>query len=425
MKNSKRALYLGTGFLILLLAGMIYTWTLFSKSIAATFPDWSAQTLSLTFTIMMIFYAGGCFFSGRVLQRAGTRAILLAAAILFPAGLWTAAGAQTPLGIYLGFGVLSGFAAGLCYNSVLSAVSAWFPDRQGVASGIMLTGFGLSSFITGKLFAAFAPADGSRAWSSGFRLIGILLLIVLAAGSFILRLPAAQERSAASEAVTAAEQKGKAVHRPGSDIPTGEMLRQSSFWLYYIWTAFLTAAGLILVSQASGIAGQVGNSLTGSQIATAVGMISILNAAGRVCIGIFFDRNGYRRTMWLVMGAFLISACSMIAAIWTGAFPLIILGFLAGGFAYGGIAAISPPLIADFYGRTYYASNFSLIATNALFTSFASVISGRMYDLTHSFLVPLLLMLGAVAVSVLLSFMIRRPGEEVKRISEHTESLYV
>ncbi|MDO5134049.1 MAG: MFS transporter, partial [Eubacteriales bacterium] len=431
MKSGNRMIYLSVGCMIMLLAGTVYTWTIISRSISASFPAWSAQTLSMTFTFSMMGYALGGLASGILVKRVGPRPVLAAAAVLFPGGMAAASFAQTPSLLYLGFGMMCGFAAGLCYNSTVSTVSAWFPDRQGIASGTLLAAFGLSSFIAGKLFAAFAPADGSRTWAAGLRVLAILLLAVLLLGVLVMRFPEAGEAAAltgqkdtaadalsgqkafsdsglpeagrtAEAASCSSGKKGKNKNRrePACDIPTREMVRRSSFWLFYIWAALLTGSGLLLVSQASGIAAEVGKTLSGNTIATAVGMISILNAAGRICTGSFYDRFGYRKTMFLVMGSFAASAVMMLLAIRTGAFPLIVTGFVAGGFAYGGVASISPPLIADFYGRTWYSTNFSLIPTNALFTSFASVLAGRMYDRTHSFFGPLLLLLGAVLLSL-------------------------
>jgi OFA family oxalate/formate antiporter-like MFS transporter len=137
-----------------------------------------------------------------------------------------------------------------------------------------------------------------------------------------------------------------------------------------------------------------------------------MNAVGRIYTGTVYDRFGYRVTMWMIMGTFAFSAVMMILAILTGVFPLIVVGFIAGGFAYGGNASIIAPLISDFYGRTWYSTNFSIVPTNALFTSFAAVLAGRLYDRTQSFFSSLLLLFGAVVVSILLSFLIRRPGEE-------------
>lgn len=398
--------------MIMLLAGTVYTWTIIAKSISATYPDWSARTLSMTFTIDMMGYALGGLASGTIVRRTRPKPVLMAAAVLFPGGMLLASSAQSPAFLYLGFGAMCGFAAGLCYNSTVSTVSSWFPDRQGVASGTLLAAFGLSSFIAGKLFAAFAPADGSRAWAQGLRVLAVLLLAVLLTGVLVMRFPGAEEAAASPlRSPARSGKKGKKRREPACDIPTGAMIRTPSFWLFYLWAALMTGSGLLLVSQASGIAGEAAPALSGGTIATAVGMISILNAVGRICTGTVYDRFGYRITLWMVMGTFGFSAVMLLLAVWGSAFSLLILGFIAGGFAYGGVASISPPLIADFYGRTWYARNFSLIPTNALFTSFASVLAGLIYDRTHSFQGALLLLLGAIVLSFLISFAIRRPGE--------------
>ena len=52
-------------------------------------------------------------------------------------------------------------------------------DKQGLISGILLMGFGLSAFIIGKIFAAAAPPGGD-AWRSVFRMLGIVICVVFA-----------------------------------------------------------------------------------------------------------------------------------------------------------------------------------------------------------------------------------------------------
>lgn len=51
---------------------------------------------------------------------------------------------------HIGFGGLCGFASGFAYNAVLSSVRLWYPDRQGLISGILLMGFGIGAFLIGK-----------------------------------------------------------------------------------------------------------------------------------------------------------------------------------------------------------------------------------------------------------------------------------
>ena len=59
MEKKNRSIWLITGVLIMLVAGTVYTWTIIAKSISATYPDWTARTLSMTFTIDMMGYAQG------------------------------------------------------------------------------------------------------------------------------------------------------------------------------------------------------------------------------------------------------------------------------------------------------------------------------------------------------------------------------
>ena len=381
MKKTNRIIFLPVGLMIMFLCGTVYAWSIISRSISATFPSWNAQTLSMTFTLTMMFYALGGLVSGFILKKTGPRPVLTAAALLYPSGLM------------------------ICYNSVVSTVSAWFPDRQGAVSGILLAAYGLSSFVSGKIFAAFAPADGGRAWATGLRILAVLLLAAITTAIVVFRFPKEGE-------ITIDATQSKKHREPASDIPPAQMLRTSSFWLYYVWVALLTGAGLILVGQASGIAEEVGRNLSGNTIATVVGMISIMNAIGRICNGTVFDRFGYHGTMTMVLSTFSFSAVMMLLAYQTGIFPLLVIGFMTGGFAYGAFCSTSPALMADFYGRTWYSINFSIIPTNTLFTSFATVIAGRLYDMTNSFYSSILLLFAFVIASVFLAFVIRRPGEK-------------
>ena len=102
----KRAKYLILGTMIMLLAGTVYTWTIIAKSISATYPAWSAQALSMTFTITMMGYALGGMASGIVVRRTGPKPVLMAGAVLFPAGMLIASTAQTPTPLYIGFGAM-------------------------------------------------------------------------------------------------------------------------------------------------------------------------------------------------------------------------------------------------------------------------------------------------------------------------------
>lgn len=403
MKSLNRWIYAVIGVIVLLLAGLVYAWSVMSKSIAASRPDWSATQLSVTFTLVMALFCIGCLIAGILAKKVSPKIYVILSGILFFVGFMIAGSTgASPVLLYLGFGVFCGLGAGFAYNAVMSTMSAWFPDKQGLISGILLMGFGLSSFIIGKVFAAVTPSDGSDTWQTTFRILAVIILVVMVVCSFFFVKPG-------DDFVPPASAKKKEVRAPALDINAGQMVKKPSFWLYYIWAILISAAGLALVSQASGIAVQVGEGVADGTIATVVGLISIMNGIGRVIFGGLFDKKGYKLTMILDMIIFVIAGLILILAISTGSFVFIVIGFLVGGFAYGGVTPTNSAIISDFFGRTNYPMNFSLINTNLIIASFASTIAGRLYDASGSYMSTIFMMIGVTIVGFVVFLGIRRP----------------
>lgn len=406
MKNLNRWIYAIVGVIVLLLAGLVYAWSTMAKSIGS-YTGWDAAQLSAAFTLVMAFFCIGCLIAGVFAEKVSPKSYILLSGILFFAGFMIAGftGDKLPL-LYLGFGILCGLGAGFAYNAVMSTISAWFPDKQGMISGILLMGFGLSAFIVGKVFAAIAPADGSNAWMGVFKGFGILVLIVMiVCCSFFVRPDSDFMSDSGAE-------ESKIVREPASDVTVGVMLRSAPFWMYYIWAVLITAAGLVLVSQANGIATQVAaeaGGISDGNIATVVGLISIFNGIGRIFFGALFDKKGYKVTMLLDMILFIIAALILILAIKTNSFMLIVIGFVVGGFAYGGVTTTNSAIASDFFGRTNYSINFSVIITNLLIASFASTIAGKLQVATGSYLSTICMMIGVIIAGFAVFLAIKRP----------------
>lgn len=140
-----------------------------------------------------------------------------------------------------------------------------------------------------------------------------------------------------------------------------------------------------------------------------VGLISILNGIGRLIFGAVFDKKGYRLTMIVVMVIFVAAALCLILALMSGQFLLIILGFMIGGLAYGGVMPTNSAIISDFFGRTNYAMNYSLINTNLIIASVASTIAGRLYDISQSYMSTMVMLLCLIIAGYVAFFGVRRP----------------
>lgn len=400
MKQLNRWFYVISGVLILLVAGLVYAWSVMASVINRELQV-SQGALSITFTIVMITFCIGGFIAGLLSKKVKPKYYVLFAAVLLWLGFMIASKTEGVTLLYVGIGILAGFGSGFAYNAVMGTVASWFPDKQGLVSGILLMGFGLSSFIVGKWFVTVTPESSPEAWRGTFGLMAILIVVILIICSFVFEKPA-------SDYVPPVGVKQKQVRKPASDITSAEMIKKPVFWLYYVWATLISGAGLALVSQATGIANQTVKMDAGT-IATIVGLISICNGVGRVIFGALFDRKGYKSTMIVDMILFVLCGTILILALKTGSIVVLVVGFIVGGFAYGGISPTNSAIISDFYGRTNFAMNFSLINTNLIVASFASTIAGKLYDASQSYLSTCLMIMGVTILAYLAYIGIKRP----------------
>ncbi|MBT9776633.1 MFS transporter [Clostridium sp. MCC353] len=406
-KKLNRWVYAVVGVIVLLLAGLVYAWSVFSSPIAAYFSEWTKAQLSLTFTICMGFFCVGGLAGGLLSNKINTKVGVWISAALFFIGFFIASKSGSPATLYIGYGMFCGFASGFVYNMVMSTVLGWFPDKQGLISGVLLMGFGFGSFIIGKVYQAATPAGpGIDVWRNSFFVFGIVLLVVLGVSGFFFVKPTPADLAGIKVENGSGKEKKK---EAGLEATPGEMLRTSAFWLYFVWAILLSAAGLALISQASGVATEVGPNVDPGTIATVVGLISVFNGIGRLIFGGLFDKMGRSKTMAIITVAFIVSVGVVLIALTQKNFGLIIAGFICTGFSYGGINPTNSAFISAFFGRKNYPVNFSIINMNLLISSFGGTIAGALYDASGSFVSTFILMIAAAAAALVCSVLIKSP----------------
>lgn len=399
MKHLNRWVYAIVGVIVLLFAGLVYAWSVLSTPIAAEFADWSKAQLSMTFTIVMIMFCIGSLLCGLLSGKLSAKMSVRIGAVLFLLGFFLASRTQSLAMLYIGFGVLCGLSSGLCYNAVMSTMVRWFPDRPGLISGVLLMGFGGGSFIIGKLYQAWTPVE-IGGWRTSFLVMGIIIFVVLAICSFFFVAPGA-------DFVAPAAKNGKAaVRAAGREYKPLEMLKKPSFWLYYVWAIALSAAGLALISQASGVVWEASASQTAGTVATIVGLISICNALGRVLFGGMYDKYGRSLSMQLVNILFIITSGVLILALTAKSVVVVIIGFILGGLAYSGVTPTNSAFCRAYFGPANYPVNFSLINSNLIFASFGSTVSGALFDASGSYNATFFLIIGLAVVGILCSLAI-------------------
>ncbi len=399
MKHLNRWVYAIVGVIVLLFAGLVYAWSVLSTPIAAEFADWSKAQLSMTFTIVMIMFCIGSLLCGLLSGKLSAKMSVRIGAVLFLLGFFLASRTQSLAMLYIGFGVLCGLSSGLCYNAVMSTMVRWFPDRPGLISGVLLMGFGGGSFIIGKLYQAWTPVE-IGGWRASFLVMGIIIFVVLAICSFFFVAPGADF------VAPAAKNSKAAVKIAGKEYKPLEMVKKPSFWLYYVWAIALSAAGLALISQASGVVWEASASQTAGAVATIVGLISICNALGRVLFGGMYDKYGRSLSMQLVNILFIVTSGVLILALTAKSVVVVIIGFILGGLAYSGVTPTNSAFCRAYFGPANYPVNFSLINSNLIFASFGSTVSGALFDASGSYNVTFFLIIGLAVVGILCSLAI-------------------
>ena len=398
MKQLNRWVYAIVGVIVLLFAGLVYAWSVLSTPIAAEFTGWTKAQLSLTFTLVMILFCIGSLLCGLLAGKLSAKNAVRVSAVLFLAGFFIASRCQSPITLYLGFGLLCGLASGLAYNGVMSTMVKWFPDKPGLISGVLLMGFGGGSFLIGKLYQAWTPA-GIGGWRTSFVVLGIICCVVLAVCSFFFVAPGA-------DFTVPAGKGGRAVAAPREDIKPAVMLKRPAFWLYYVWAIAVSAAGLALISQASGVVWEASADQTAASVATIVGLISICNAVGRVLFGGMYDKFGRSLSMQLVNGLFILTSVVLLLAMSSRSVVVVIIGFVIGGLAYSGVTPTNSAFCRAYFGPTSYPVNFPLINSNLIFASFGSTISGALYDSSGSYSSTFFLIIGLAVAGILCSLAI-------------------
>lgn len=347
MQNLKRWLYLFAGTIMLLFHGVIYAWSIFRRPFNNIYPEWTVSQLSLTFTISIVFFCLGTFTAGNMSRKLHVKYILLiAAAILFTGFMGVSQiekfepEAALKL-LYLFYGVLGGGSIGMGYNAIISAVNKWFPDRLGLASGVMMMGFGLGGIVLGGAINGLIENAGLFLT---FKLLAVSTTIVLLAGAFYLKTPDTAEMMRNSGNINNSRESYTA----------REMIATKNFWFFMLWAILMNSAGLLIINSAASIALAFGASAV-------LGLtVSVCNGLGRVMMGYVFDKLLGKRTMLINIAFVFLSGISLVCGALFNNLVLIFIGIVFSGLGYGGNPSITSAYIFREYGPKYYPVNFSL-----------------------------------------------------------------
>lgn len=386
-KNT-RWLSLAVGTLMMIILGLVYAWSVFVVPLELEF-GWDRAQTSLTFTICMIFFVLGLIASGFLSNVLSKRKITILAAVFLLLGFGFCSRINTLTGLYCFYGIFVGFGVGIANNALVSTIVKWFPDKTGLASGILMMGFGLGGLVLSPLAKSLMSTVGWRTTFLGF---GIVFSLIMALGSIVVVMP--PEDYGKSFALA-----GKKSAPPAKDIPITGVVRSGSFWLYILWFSMITSGGLLVIGHAAPFA--EGISSAPLFAATVTGLLSLCNGLGRVITGAVYDKFGLRTSMHMTTFSMILAALLLIFASMTGNSILLIAGFVFTGLSYGGCPPTSSTFAMSFYGPKHFAINYAAVSAGMIpGASIGPMIAANLYKSSGGYMTSFLTMLifGAPAL---------------------------
>ena len=135
--------------------GTVYAWSFFQTLLVRQL-GWSFTDTAVAFSITIFSLGMSAAWAGAALPRLGPRKLAVIGSLMFAVGYLIAGLAlqiDNLLLFYLGYGVIGGAGIGLGYVTPVATAAKWFPDRKGLATGIVVMGFGVGAFLLSKVLA--------------------------------------------------------------------------------------------------------------------------------------------------------------------------------------------------------------------------------------------------------------------------------
>lgn len=351
-----------------------YVWALFTKPLTDSLGV-SLAEVQVTFSVLIVLQTFLSPCQGFLIDRFGPRILLSAGAILTGLSWVLAAGASNITAIYLTYGLLGGIGTGIIYVGIVCHMVQWFPDRRGLATGLVAAGYGFGAILTTFPISQVIKASDYHRALLEFGVIFGTVGLISAQG---LKRPEGSWHAAQRELLQSVQP-----HKEASrSVTPVEMLKTPIFWLMFVMMTMMSTSGLMVVSQMGaftrdfGMADVLVFGLPALPLALSIDRFT--NGLTRPFFGWVSDHIGRENTMVI---AFALEGLAM--TIWlltrSNAAAFVLMSGLV-FFGWGEIFSLFPSTLTDTYGSKHAASNYGLLYTAQ---GLGSILGGPIAALLH------------------------------------------
>ncbi|OKP90350.1 OFA family MFS transporter [Paenibacillus sp. P32E] len=326
--------------------GAVYAFSIFALPLTKVF-DVTMPDIMLAFTINAAIAPIPMILGGKLVDKGGAKRAIFIGGAMFGLGFILSGLATAPWMLYITYGVITGVGQGIVYSATIGNTVKLFPDKRGLATGIVTAGYGGGTIVIAPIANALISSNGVQ---SALITLGIAFLaLILSLGLLVKPTPVGYIPQGWTPS-TAGASKG------GVNIPWYEMIKKPIF--YVIACLFLIGAlsGMMVTANAS-VIGQKMFGLSAAAAALYVSLYAFSNCMGRIFWGAVSDKIG--RVKCLLMIYLVIAGMMLTIALSNSVagFGIAIVGI---GLCFGGTMGIFPSIVGEKFGMKYYGVNYGV-----------------------------------------------------------------
>jgi oxalate/formate antiporter len=340
------------GFIVMMtISSPQYVWTLFVPSFQKTTGAILSE-VQWTITFLIVLQTWLSPLQGYLVERIGPKALIGLGAAMSGAG-WIASSYITSIwGLYTTYGLLCGVGTGIVYVGIVGLMVKWFPERRGLATGVVAAGYGFGAMLTTFPINTMLTASG---YQHTLVVFGAIFAGVGLLGALMLKSPPEMPAAAATAS------------KSGGYTPMA-MLKSPVFWLMFGMMSMMSTGGLMVITQftsfakAFGIGPQATVTILGLTLAaipTALTFDRVTNGLTRPFFGWVSDHIGRENTMAI---AFILEGLAIFLMLQyrSDPFLLVVLSGLV-FFGWGEIFSLFPSTLTDTFGTAHAITNYGFL----------------------------------------------------------------
>ena len=278
-----------------------------------------------------------------------------------------------------------------CTSLVFSrAINGWFDKSRGLALGVMASGLSLATFAMTPVLTRVIEAEGFRA---GYLTLaadaGVLGVLVVLLG--------VRSGPAGSRAAVDAD-------APPEGATLREATRMRAFWVLAAIMVLVNAASTGVLTQIAPLLGEKG---LRAAAPTLISVYALAVLAGRLGIGILFDRIEAKFVAAAVTAAALVGFLMLTHTAPPVTYAIVCVALI--GLMQGAEADVLAYFVSRLFGLRAYNAIYGVFFTVSILGSAIGIAGyGRLYDVARNYDVALLLSGGMLAIAAALYVLMPR-----------------